>query len=104
MDCAIDWPTQGPSLLIMSLDRSAHYRFRWIYTVRASMLSSQDCNTNMNDKENITCAEKKPERTIKVRNGLAKNDGLVNSNEVKQDTSTTNSNVPEVSKGVKKHY
>ncbi|EXB56029.1 Putative B3 domain-containing protein [Morus notabilis] len=69
-------------------------RFK-IYIVRVSMLSSQECNTNMNDKENNTGAKKKPKRTMKSGDALAKNDGLVNSDEVKQDASL-------VSKGVEK--
>lgn len=55
----------------------------------------------MTDKENNTGARKKPKRTMKSGDALAKNDGLVNSDEVKQDASTSKSNGL-VSKGVEK--
>ena len=66
------------------------------------MLSSEERNKTVIDIENITGAKKKSKRTtVKSRSALAKSDGVVNSNAVKQDVSTTKCNGL-ASKAVKK--
>lgn len=66
------------------------------------MLSSEERNKTVIDKENVTSTKKKSKRTtVKSRSALAKNDGVVNSNAVKKDVSTTKCNGL-ASKAVKK--